>query len=54
MKDSTYIQNMRLLNFSLLIPQIHDRLPHLKAIVQYSGEPQQKIASLYSVSPDTT
>ncbi|XP_019118164.2 long-chain-fatty-acid--CoA ligase ACSBG1 [Larimichthys crocea] len=28
--------------------QIRDRLPHLKAIVQYSGHPQQKISNLYS------
>lgn len=42
-------------SFSLLTLQIRDRLPHLKAIVQYSGEPQQKISNLYSVSPpDTT
>ncbi|XP_038563073.1 long-chain-fatty-acid--CoA ligase ACSBG1 [Micropterus salmoides] len=30
------------------ILQIRDRLPHLKAIVQYSGNPQQKISELYS------
>ncbi|XP_036962551.1 long-chain-fatty-acid--CoA ligase ACSBG1 isoform X3 [Acanthopagrus latus] len=30
------------------ILQIRDRLPYLKAIVQYSGEPQQKISNLYS------
>ncbi|XP_029909403.1 long-chain-fatty-acid--CoA ligase ACSBG1 [Myripristis murdjan] len=30
------------------ILQIHDRLPHLKAIVQYSGCPQQKLSNLYS------
>ncbi|KAK5867372.1 hypothetical protein PBY51_011872 [Eleginops maclovinus] len=30
------------------ILQIRDRLPHLKAIVQYSGHPQQKIPNLYS------
>lgn len=42
------------LNFSLLTPQIRDRLPHLKAIVQYSGHPQQKISNLYSVSPPHT
>nr|XP_046249054.1 long-chain-fatty-acid--CoA ligase ACSBG1 [Scatophagus argus] len=30
------------------ILQIRDRLPSLKAIVQYSGEPQQKISNLYS------
>ncbi|XP_035521678.1 long-chain-fatty-acid--CoA ligase ACSBG1 [Morone saxatilis] len=30
------------------ILQIRDRLPHLKAIVQYSGHPQEKISNLYS------
>ncbi|XP_041795274.1 long-chain-fatty-acid--CoA ligase ACSBG1 [Chelmon rostratus] len=30
------------------ILQIRDRLPHLKAIVQYTGQPQQKISNLYS------
>ncbi|XP_074488986.1 long-chain-fatty-acid--CoA ligase ACSBG1 [Sebastes fasciatus] len=30
------------------ILQIRDRLPHLKAIVQYSGRPLQKISNLYS------
>uniref|UniRef100_A0A8C4I7I9 Long-chain-fatty-acid--CoA ligase ACSBG1 n=1 Tax=Dicentrarchus labrax TaxID=13489 RepID=A0A8C4I7I9_DICLA len=30
------------------ILQILDRLPHLKAIVQYSGHPREKIANLYS------
>ncbi|XP_070827620.1 long-chain-fatty-acid--CoA ligase ACSBG1 [Chaetodon trifascialis] len=30
------------------ILQIRDRLPHLKAIVQYTGLPQQKTSSLYS------
>ncbi|XP_071387557.1 long-chain-fatty-acid--CoA ligase ACSBG1 [Centroberyx affinis] len=30
------------------ILQIRDRLPHLKAIVQYSGQLQQKISNLYS------
>ncbi len=41
------------LNFSRLTLQIRDRLPHLKAIVQYSGHPQQKISNLYSVSHTT-
>ncbi|XP_072241987.1 long-chain-fatty-acid--CoA ligase ACSBG1 [Leuresthes tenuis] len=30
------------------ILQIQDRLPHLKAIVQYSGRLQQKVSNLYS------
>ncbi|KAI9529760.1 Long-chain-fatty-acid--CoA ligase acsbg1 [Dissostichus eleginoides] len=30
------------------ILQIRDRLPHLKAIVQFSGNPQQRIPNLYS------
>ncbi|XP_049430117.1 long-chain-fatty-acid--CoA ligase ACSBG1 [Epinephelus fuscoguttatus] len=30
------------------ILQIHDRLPHLKAIVQYSGQPLQTVSNLYS------
>ncbi|KAJ4937690.1 hypothetical protein JOQ06_002322 [Pogonophryne albipinna] len=30
------------------ILQIRDRLPHLKAIVQFSGNPQQRISNLYS------
>lgn len=38
-------------NFSPLLLQICDRLPNLKAIVQYSGQVQQKISNLYSVSP---
>ncbi|XP_034060842.1 long-chain-fatty-acid--CoA ligase ACSBG1 [Gymnodraco acuticeps] len=30
------------------ILQIRDRLPHLKAIVQFSGNPQQRISNIYS------
>ena len=29
--------------------QVWDRLPHLKAVVQYIGEPKEKIPNVYSV-----
>ena len=29
--------------------QVWDQLPHLKAIVQYIGEPKEKMSNVYSV-----
>jgi len=31
------------------VVQVWDHLPHLKAIVQYIGEPKEKMANVYSV-----
>lgn len=34
----------------VFFPQVRDQLPHLKAIVQYKGELEQKLADVYTVS----
>lgn len=39
-----------LISFLSLSSQVRDQLPHLKAIVQYKGELEQKLPNVYTVS----
>lgn len=40
------------LNFLFLCPQVEDKLPHLKAIIQYKDALKEKRPNLYTVGVD--